>query len=69
MRKNFDGLSELVRTGLGGDPLSGHLFVFRNKRGDHLKLLYWDIDGLAVWANKTPGLFCLFGPSMFDCIR
>jgi transposase len=52
MRKSFDGLSELVRTGLGGDPLSGHLFVFRNKRGDRLKLLYRDSDGLAVWAKR-----------------
>jgi transposase len=52
MRKSFDGLSELVRTGLGGDPLSGHLFVFRNRRGDRLKLLYWDADGLAVWAKR-----------------
>jgi transposase len=52
MRKSFDGLSELVRSGLGADPLSGHLFVFRNKRGDRLKLLYWDSDGLAVWAKR-----------------
>ena len=52
MRKSFDGLSELVRSGLGGDPLSGHLFVFRNKRCDRLKLLYWDADGLAVWAKR-----------------
>ena len=52
MRKSFDGLSELVRSGLGGDPLSGHLFVFRNVRGDRLKLLYWDSDGLAVWAKR-----------------
>ena len=52
MRKSFDGLSELVRAGLGGDPLSGDLFVFRNQRGDRLKLLYWDTDGLAVWAKR-----------------
>ena len=52
MRKSFDGLSELVRSGLGGDPLSGDLFVFRNQRGDRLKLLYWDTDGLAVWAKR-----------------
>ncbi len=52
MRKSFDGLSELVRSGLRADPLSGHLFVFRNKRGDRLKLLYWDTDGLAVWAKR-----------------
>lgn len=52
MRKSFDGLSALVRLGLGADPLSGHLFVFRNRRGDRLKLLYWDCDGLAVWAKR-----------------
>jgi len=52
MRKSFDGLCALVRSGLGGDPLSGDLFVFRNKRGDRLKLLYWDTDGLAVWAKR-----------------
>lgn len=52
MRKSFDGLSALVRSGLGGDPLSGDLYVFRNKRGDRLKLLYWDADGLAVWAKR-----------------
>ena len=52
MRKSFDGLSALVRSGLNADPLSGHLFVFRNKRGDRLKLLYWDSDGLAVWAKR-----------------
>ncbi len=52
MRKSFDGLSALVRSGLGGDPPSGDLYVFRNKRGDRLKLLYWDADGLAVWAKR-----------------
>ena len=35
----------MVREFLGADPLSGHLFVFRSKRGDRLKLLYWDSDG------------------------
>ena len=36
LRKSFDGLAQLVRDFLGCDPLSGHLFVFRNKRGDRL---------------------------------
>jgi transposase len=49
LRKSFDGLALMVRQFLGGDPLSGHLFVFRNKRRDRLKLLYWDGDGLAIW--------------------
>jgi transposase len=52
MRKGFDGLAQMVREFLGADPLSGHLFVFRNKRGDRLKLLYWDGDGLAYWYKR-----------------
>jgi transposase len=52
MRKSFDGLSAVVRDHLDQDPLAGDLFVFRNRRGDRLKLLYWDEDGLAVWAKR-----------------
>ena len=52
MRKGFDSLAALVAEELGGDPLSGHLFVFRSKRGDRLKLLYWDRDGLALYYKR-----------------
>jgi transposase len=52
MRRSFDGLAQMVREFLGSDPLCGHLFVFRSKRGDRLKLLYWDSDGLAIWYKK-----------------
>jgi transposase len=52
MRRSFDGLAQMVREFLGADPLSGHLFVFRSKRGDRLKLLYWDSDGLAIWYKR-----------------
>lgn len=48
MRKSFDSLAEVVRQQLEGDPLSGQLFVFRNKRGDRVKLLYWDEDGFVI---------------------
>lgn len=48
LRKGFDTLAELVRQQLQRDPLSGQLFVFRNKRGDRVKLLYWDEDGFVI---------------------
>jgi transposase len=44
-RRGFDGLSGIVREEFGDDPLSGHLFVFRNRRGDRIKILYWDRGG------------------------
>jgi transposase len=52
MRKGFDSLAALVRDFLGEDPLSGHLFVFRNRPGDRLKILWWDRDGLAIWYKR-----------------
>jgi transposase len=52
MRRGFDGLFALVRDFLGEDPLSGHLFVFRNRIGDRLKILWWDRDGLAIWYKR-----------------
>lgn len=52
MRKSFDGLCGLVEHVLRHDPLSGHLFVFRNRRADRVKLLYWDRDGLCIWYKR-----------------
>jgi transposase len=52
LRKSFDGLAALVRDWLGGDPLSGHIFVFRNKAADRVKLLVWEEDGYAIWYKR-----------------
>jgi transposase len=48
LRRSIDGLSALVRERLALDPLSGHLFLFRNRRGDRLKVLAWDQSGFWV---------------------
>jgi transposase len=52
MRKGFNGLQGLVSGLLKQDPLSGHLFLFVNRRRDKLKILYWDGDGLAIWYKR-----------------
>lgn len=55
MRCGFDRLAERVRTVIGQDPLSGHLFLFRSRRGDRLKILLWDRDGFLLWYKRLEG--------------
>jgi transposase len=52
MRKGFDGLAALVQQVLTEDPFSGQVFVFRGRRGDLVKLLWWDGDGLCLFAKR-----------------
>lgn len=63
MRCGFDRLAERVTAVIGEDPLSGHLFLFRSRRGDRLKILHWDRDGFVVWYKRLEdGVFKLPRP-------
>jgi len=60
MRCGFDRLAERVKLVIGQDPLSGHLFVFRSRRGDRLKILVWERDGFLLWYKRLEaGVFKL----------
>ena len=52
MRKSFDGLYALTKSVLEQDPLSGHLFVFVNRKRDYTKILYFERGGLCLWAKR-----------------
>lgn len=58
MRRSFDALAEHVRTILSNDPMSGHLFVFRNRSSQRVKILWWDGDGFAIYYKRLErGMF------------
>ena len=70
MRKSFDGLSGLVQECFGHDLLTGHLFLFLNRRRDRIKILYFDHDGLAIWYKRLEvGCFQLPTPGARDGIE
>ena len=52
LRNGFDGLAAKAQQMIGADPFSGQLFVFRGKRGDLIKVLWWDGDGLCLFAKR-----------------
>ena len=52
LRRGFTGLSAAVQTVLEQDPFGGQVFVFRGRRGDLIKLLWWDGDGLCLFAKR-----------------
>ena len=52
MRRGFDGLAALVQSALAANPFGGHVFVFRGKRGDLIKVLWWDGHGLCLLCKR-----------------
>ena len=63
LRKSFDGLCALVRGVFQADPLDGSLFLFVNRRGDRIKAMWWDNDGLALFYKRLEsGTFEMLKP-------
>ena len=52
MRRGMDGLAAMVQSALAENPFSGHVFIFRGRRGDLVKLLWWSGDGLCLFAKR-----------------
>ncbi len=69
MRKGFDGLAAQVTEVLQADPFSGHLFVFRGKRGDYLKILHWDGSGLCLFAKRLEKSRFVWPPVIDERLR
>ena len=51
-RKGAEGLAALVREAMGADPFSGTVYVFRARRADRIKLIYWDGTGVCLFAKR-----------------
>jgi len=67
-RRGFDGLAATVRT-LGEEPLSGHLYVFRNRRGDRAKILFWDRTGFCLWYKRLERGVFHFPAGETECLE
>jgi transposase len=52
MQFSFDTLMGLAQTVFDQDPLSGHLFLFFNRKRDRIKILFWDVDGFCIWYKR-----------------
>ena len=69
LRKGFDGLSGLVQECFSQDVLTGHLFLFLNRRRDRIKILYFDRDGLAIWYKRQASDYPHLGSFTAFCRR
>lgn len=67
MRRSFDRLAAMVEHELGQDPMKGDCFLFSNRRGQMIKLLYWDGDGFVIWFKRLErGRFRLGDANVLD---
>ncbi len=66
MRKGFDGLAAAVQERMAQDPFCGHLFVFRGRHGDLIKVLWWDGQGLCLFAKRLEKGRFVCGPAPAD---
>jgi transposase len=64
MRKGIDGLAMLVQAGLHQDPFSGHLFVFRGRKANLIKIVYWDGTGLCLFTKRLEQGVFLWPPDV-----
>ena len=70
LHKSFDGLTGLVQECFDQDPLTGHLFLFLNRRRDRIKILYFDRDGLVIWYKRLEaGSYQMPQTGAQDCIE
>jgi transposase len=64
MRKGIDGLAMLVQAVLHQDPFSGHLFVFRGRKANLIKIVYWDGTGLCLFTKRLEQGVFLWPPDV-----
>jgi transposase len=69
LRRGFDGLAQRARDQLKQDPMTGHLFVFANRKRDRIKILYWDRDGYAIWMKRLERGTFRWPTSDSDCLE
>jgi transposase len=69
MRKSFDGLASIVQAVLEKNPFTGHVFVFRGRRGDRIKLLWYAGDGMCLLAKRLDTGHFVWPQAALGCVH